>query len=89
MREHIMAFCLVLVLLHPDQLLLLCLQAPLRLAVDQWIPHKGVSGALAAKGVTQLYPWQAAALESGEDGSNLVYCAPTSGVCDWMQVNFQ
>jgi ATP-dependent helicase YprA (DUF1998 family) len=27
----------------------------------------------------ELYPWQAAALESGEDGRNLVYCAPTSG----------
>ena len=27
----------------------------------------------------ELYPWQAAALECGADGSNLVYCAPTSG----------
>lgn len=27
----------------------------------------------------QLYDWQAAALESGEAGRNLVYCAPTSG----------
>ena len=27
----------------------------------------------------KLYPWQAAALECGADGSNLVYCAPTSG----------
>ena len=35
--------------------------------------------AFAAKGVRQIYPWQAAALECGEDGSNLVYCAPTSG----------
>jgi DNA polymerase theta len=26
-----------------------------------------------------MYPWQAAALECGSDGSNLVYCAPTSG----------
>ncbi|KAK9826374.1 hypothetical protein WJX81_004727 [Elliptochloris bilobata] len=26
-----------------------------------------------------MYPWQAAALECGEAGANLVYCAPTSG----------
>ena len=26
-----------------------------------------------------MYPWQAAALECGSNGSNLVYCAPTSG----------
>lgn len=26
-----------------------------------------------------MYPWQAAALECGEGGGNLVYCAPTSG----------
>lgn len=32
-----------------------------------------------AKGLRELYPWQAAALESGEAGENLVYCAPTSG----------
>jgi len=32
-----------------------------------------------SKGMKELYPWQAAALESGEDGRNLVYCAPTSG----------
>ncbi len=25
-----------------------------------------------------MYPWQAAALEGGEGGGNLVYCAPTS-----------
>ena len=31
------------------------------------------------KGLKELYPWQAAALESGADGSNLVYSAPTSG----------
>jgi DNA polymerase theta len=35
--------------------------------------------AYAAKGVKSLYPWQAGALECGEDGGNLVYCAPTSG----------
>lgn len=32
-----------------------------------------------SKGMKELYPWQAAALESGESGANLVYCAPTSG----------
>ena len=32
-----------------------------------------------AKGLEQLYQWQAAALECGEAGNNLVYCAPTSG----------
>lgn len=26
-----------------------------------------------------MYPWQAAALEEGEYGNNLVYSAPTSG----------
>lgn len=35
--------------------------------------------AYAEKGVRDMYPWQAAALECAEDGSNLVYCAPTSG----------
>lgn len=35
--------------------------------------------AYAAKGVSTMYPWQAAALECGRTGSNLVYCAPTSG----------
>ncbi len=35
--------------------------------------------AYAEKGVKEMYPWQAAALEGGLDGSNLVYCAPTSG----------
>ena len=39
-------------------------------------PH---AQAYAAKGLTSLYPWQAAALEEGIDGSNLVYIAPTSG----------
>ncbi|KAG2489169.1 hypothetical protein HYH03_012395 [Edaphochlamys debaryana] len=55
------------------------LKKPLRQALSDWIPHAGVLGAFEAKGVTKLYPWQAAALECGEDGSNLVYCAPTSG----------
>lgn len=35
--------------------------------------------AYRSKGLKQLYPWQAAAMESGEAGNNLVYCAPTSG----------
>ena len=35
--------------------------------------------AYAAAGVKQMYPWQAAALQCGCDGSNLVYVAPTSG----------
>lgn len=35
--------------------------------------------AYAAKGVKKMYPWQAAALACGQNGSNLVYCAPTSG----------
>ncbi len=35
--------------------------------------------AYAAKGVHKMYPWQAAALECGKNGNNLVYCAPTSG----------
>ena len=35
--------------------------------------------AYAKKGVSRMYPWQAAALECGERGSHLVYGAPTSG----------
>jgi hypothetical protein len=31
------------------------------------------------KGLKQLYPWQAAALDCAAAGNNLVYCAPTSG----------
>jgi hypothetical protein len=31
------------------------------------------------KGVEKMYRWQAAALEEGVNGNNLVYCAPTSG----------
>ncbi|MEW5302206.1 MAG: hypothetical protein WDW36_005009 [Sanguina aurantia] len=51
----------------------------LRQDLTQWIPHAGIAEAFIAKGVGRLYPWQAAALELGEDCSNLVYCAPTSG----------
>ncbi|GIL55845.1 hypothetical protein Vafri_11347, partial [Volvox africanus] len=55
------------------------LKRPLRMELSEWIPHAGIVAAFASKGVTKLYPWQAAALECGEDGRNLVYCAPTSG----------
>lgn len=48
--------------------------------LQDWIPHEGIAGRYASCGVRTLYPWQAAALECGEDGTNLVYCAPTSGV---------
>eukprot|EP00798_Chlamydomonas_sp_ICE-L_P022959 gene22959-30144_t len=54
-------------------------QTSLRRELSQWIHHPGVAAAFVAKGVKSLYPWQAGALECGEDGSNLVYCAPTSG----------
>ena len=30
-----------------------------------------------------VYPWQRAAIDEGSDGSNLVYCAPTSGGNRW------
>ncbi|DBA82486.1 TPA: hypothetical protein ACH3X2_000714 [Trebouxia sp. C0005] len=52
---------------------------PLQLMLYQWgLPQKVVQ-AYAAKGVHEMYPWQAAALECGKSGNNLVYCAPTSG----------
>ncbi|KAL0029501.1 hypothetical protein WJX77_012503 [Trebouxia sp. C0004] len=52
---------------------------PLQLMLYQWgLPQKVVQ-AYAAKGVHKMYPWQAAALECGKSGNNLVYCAPTSG----------
>lgn len=54
-------------------------RAPLQLSLAEWIPHKDISDAFAAKGVRKLYPWQAGALECGVAGNNLVYCAPTSG----------
>lgn len=50
-----------------------------RRPAQDWVGHPGVAARYAAIGVTSLYPWQAAALECGEDGANLVYCAPTSG----------
>jgi DNA polymerase theta len=51
----------------------------LRTPLAAWGLPPPVVAAYAAKRITQLFPWQAAALESGEDGHNLVYCAPTSG----------
>jgi hypothetical protein len=45
---------------------------------EQGLPVSVVK-AFASKGIQKLYPWQAGAIECGEDGSNLVYCAPTSG----------
>jgi DNA polymerase theta len=35
--------------------------------------------AFARNGITSCYPWQAAALQEVQHGSNLVYQAPTSG----------
>ncbi len=54
-------------------------QQGLRTSLAAWELPPPVVAAYAAKGITRLFPWQAAALESGEDGHNLVYCAPTSG----------
>ncbi len=54
-------------------------QAPLRLGLHEWQLPASVVEAFAEKGVKGLYPWQAAALELGQGGHNLVYCAPTSG----------
>lgn len=46
---------------------------------EQGLPPSVVK-AFAAKGISKLYPWQAGAIECGDDGHNLVYCAPTSGM---------
>ena len=51
----------------------------LRIHLTAWGLPPAVVFAYASKGITTLFPWQAAALEGGEDGHNLVYCAPTSG----------
>ncbi|KAH7617243.1 putative Helicase and polymerase-containing protein TEBICHI [Nannochloris sp. 'desiccata'] len=51
----------------------------LRTSLAEWGLPPAVVAAYTSQGVTQLFPWQAAALENGEDGHNLVYCAPTSG----------
>ncbi len=47
--------------------------------LSAWGLPPTVLAAFARQGLTTLYPWQAAALECGERGNNLVYCAPTSG----------
>ncbi|BDA50034.1 DNA polymerase theta [Coccomyxa sp. Obi] len=52
---------------------------PLRLCLADWGLPFAITQAYAEKGIKEMYPWQAAALEGGLDGSNLVYCAPTSG----------
>jgi DNA polymerase theta len=50
-----------------------------QLLLSHWGLPKPVLAAFAKKGLTQLYEWQAAALECATAGNNLVYCAPTSG----------
>jgi hypothetical protein len=50
-----------------------------KLLLSHWGLPKPVLAAFANKGLTELYPWQAAALECAAAGNNLVYCAPTSG----------
>jgi hypothetical protein len=52
---------------------------PTQWAADNVKRAAQVVAAYADKGVKELYRWQAAALEQGERGENLVYCAPTSG----------
>ena len=53
--------------------------ASLRLA-DLGLPP-AVVDRIVKRGVKTgaMYPWQRAAIDCGSDGSNLVYCAPTSG----------
>eukprot|EP00884_Botryococcus_braunii_P003632 jgi/Botrbrau1/1326/Bobra.0063s0040.1 len=51
----------------------------LRRKLEDWSLPAAILQAYAAKGVVSMYPWQAAALEDGATGENLVYCAPTSG----------
>ena len=51
----------------------------LRTGLLDWGLPACVGEAYAARGLKRLYPWQAAALELGINGSNLIYCAPTSG----------
>jgi DNA polymerase theta len=50
-----------------------------QLLLSHWGLPKPVLAAFAKKGLTQLYEWQAAAMECATAGNNLVYCAPTSG----------
>lgn len=53
---------------------------PMRLSLLDWGLPACIVAAYGAAGVSSLYPWQAAALDLGNTGHNLVYCAPTSGV---------
>jgi hypothetical protein len=49
--------------------------------LSAWGLPQPILEAFHKKGLRQLYPWQAAALECAAAGNNLVYTAPTSGVC--------
>ncbi|KAK9835774.1 hypothetical protein WJX74_007629 [Apatococcus lobatus] len=51
----------------------------LKLDLDAWQLPPAITQGLKAHGIQKMYPWQAAALQCGADGSNLVYSAPTSG----------
>jgi ATP-dependent helicase YprA (DUF1998 family) len=53
--------------------------APLELEVARLGLRTSFVTALASKGITHLYPWQAAALREAPGGVNFVYTAPTSG----------
>lgn len=48
--------------------------------LSAWGLPQPILEAFHKKGLKQLYPWQAAALECAAAGNNLVYSAPTSGV---------
>eukprot|EP00899_Mesostigma_viride_P021921 jgi/Mesvir1/29730/Mv00959-RA.1 len=43
------------------------------------IPERVIDAYKRHCNVSTLFPWQRAAIECGKDGTNLVYCAPTSG----------
>lgn len=49
--------------------------------LSAWGLPQPILQAFHKKGLRQLYPWQAAALECAAAGNNLVYTAPTSGAC--------
>ena len=54
---------------------------PASLRLEHLGPPRAVVDRFVAGGVRSgaVYPWQRAAIDEGSDGSNLVYCAPTSG----------
>ena len=57
---------------------------PLQLNVDGYGLRPSFVRALERKGITKLYPWQAAALDESPKGENrnYVYTAPTRyGLC--------